>query len=96
MGKQATVKFLDLLLGLFPRHLFRVVNEQADHLGIVDIALPELLRERVVAADLLGQFAQPREADAEALEIAWFLVPVRDAAFVLVFLKQTEKPGPWS
>jgi hypothetical protein len=48
---------LDLRLGLLPRDLLRIVNEQCDDLRVVDVAFPQIQRESVVPADLLGQLA---------------------------------------
>ena len=58
--------------------------------------LPELPRKSVVPADLLGQLAQLRQADTEALELTVLgppLLPVRNAALVSILSQECENLG---
>ena len=65
--QHATFETLHLLLCLFPRKLFRIVDQQTEDLCIVDVGFPKRLSKRVVPTDLLGHFAQLGQADAKAL-----------------------------
>ena len=63
MRQHPPKQLVDLLLGLLAGHLFRVVDQESDDLRVVDVALPQRLREFRVAPDLPGEFTQLGEPD---------------------------------
>ena len=74
MGQHPGMEAFHLLFRLFPGHLARVVNQKPNDLGVVDVAIPKLLRKLSIAADLFGQLPQLRQANAKALLISIMLV----------------------
>lgn len=87
---------LYLHLNLLPRHLLGIVDEQSDDLCIVDVALPELLRQVMVPADLFAQLTQDCQTDPEAIElVVWRAgaLPVLYAPLVLIGLEEDHHLG---
>ncbi len=76
-------ELLHLLLGLLPRHLRRIVDQQAEDLGIIHVALPQLLRERLIAAGLGPKAAsgRPQAAGQKATARVW--VEDQDGLFTM-------------
>ena len=88
--EHAVFELIDLLFHPFARELLGFLDQQTDDLCVIDVGLPKLLRELVVAPDLLGDLAELRQTDSKALESIRPFLPVGDAAFVPVLFQQRE------